>query len=75
LHARLAPTARIVRLSDILAAAFWGLMGIRDDATVRSILRTADAKGIIAKYALVDQLEQITTRYSLGEYLEKTLRL
>ena len=75
LHARLAPTPRIVRLSDILNATFWKLMGIRDDATVRSILHDANAKGFIAKYAVVDQLEQITTRYSFDEYVAKTFLL
>lgn len=75
LHAKLAPTPRIVRLSDILGASFWKLMGIREDATVRSILRDASAKGFIAKYAVVDQLEQITTRYSFDEYLTKAFRL
>jgi len=75
LHAKLAPTPRIVRLSDILSAAFWKLMGIREDSTVRSILRDANAKGFIAKYAVVDQLEQITTRYSFDEYLTKAFRL
>jgi hypothetical protein len=75
LHAKLAPTPRIVRLSDIISDAFWKLMGIREDATVRSILRDASAKGFIAKYAVVDQLEQITTRYSFDEYLTKAFRL
>jgi hypothetical protein len=75
LHAKLAPTPRIVRLSDILSSAFWKLIGIREDATVRSILRDANAKGFIAKYAVVDQLEQITTRYSFDEYLTKAFRL
>jgi hypothetical protein len=75
LHARFATTPRIIRLSDILNATFWKLMGIRDEATVRSILRDANAKGFIAKYTIVDQLEQITTRYSFDEYLSKTFRL
>ena len=75
LHSKLAPTPRIVRLSDILGAVFWKLMGIRDEATVRSILRDANAKGFIAKYTIVDQLEQITTRYSFYEYLSKAFRL
>jgi len=75
LHVRFAPTPRIVRLSDILGAAFWKLMGIRDDITVRSILRDANAKGLIAKYTVVDQLEQITTRYSCDEYLTEAFRL
>lgn len=75
LHARLAPTPRIVRLSDILNASFWRLMGMREEATVRSILREANDKGLIAKYSIVDQLEQITTRYSFDEYISKALRL
>jgi len=75
LHFRLALTPRIVRLSDILNTTFWRLLGIRDDITVRSILHEADAKGFIAKYTLVDQLEQITTRYSFEEYLAKRLHL
>lgn len=80
LHARLAPTPRIVRLSDILEtqegnAPFWKLLGIREEKTVRSILREAADARLIAKYTLVDQLEQITTGYSLDEYLEKRLHL
>ena len=75
LHARLAPSPRIVRLSDIIGTMFWKLLGIRDEATVRSILRDANAKGFIAKYAVIDQLEQITTRYSFDEYLSKTFQL
>lgn len=75
LHAKLAPTPRIVRLSEILNSAFWKLMGIRDAATVRSILNDAYAKGFIAKYVVVDQLEQITTRYSFDEYLTRAFRL
>ncbi len=75
LHAKLAPTPRIVRLSDILGAVFWKLIGIREEATIRSILRDAHVKGIIAKYTIVDQLEQITTRYSFDDYLSKALRL
>jgi hypothetical protein len=75
LHAKLAPTPRIVRLSDIIDTAFWRLMGIRDEATIRSILRDANARAYIAKYTIVDQLEQITTRYTLDEYLSNAFRL
>jgi hypothetical protein len=75
LHARLALTPRIVRLSDILNATFWKLLGIREEAAVRSILRGATTQGIIAKYIVVDQLEQITTRYSYEEYLLNAIRL
>ena len=75
LHAKLAPSQRIVRLSDILCTDFWKFMGIRDEATVRSILRDAYSKGVIANYAVIDQLEQITTRFSYDEYLKNTIRL
>lgn len=88
LHARLAPTPRIVRLADVLVpptaaggntltsiAPFWRLLGMREESEVRTILRDAEAAGLIAKYAVVDQLEQITTRYSLDDYLAGARRL
>jgi hypothetical protein len=75
LHAKLAPTPRIVRLSDIIEATFWKLLGIRDVAAIRVILQDAYSKGVIAKYAIIDQLEQITTKYSYEEYLKNTIRL
>ncbi len=81
LHARLAPTPRIVRVDSILAAPentvapFWKLLGMRAKKTVREILRDAHAVGLIANYAAVDQLEQITTRYSYDDYLNQKLRV
>lgn len=88
LHSRLAPTPRIVRLADVLAppsllndnahtpvAPFWRLLGMREESDVRAILRDAEAAGLIAKYAVVDQLEQITTRYALDDYLAGAYRL
>jgi hypothetical protein len=75
LHARLAPTPRIVRLSDILAATFWQYLGLRSPDDVRAILRDAQAANLIARYAVVDELDQITTRYTVDEYLAKGLLL
>lgn len=81
LHARFAPTPRIVRLDHILAkpdnagGPFWKLLGIRSEKTVREILRDAEAVGLIAKYVTVDQLEQITTRYSFEDYLNQKHRV
>lgn len=81
LHARFAPTPRIVRVENILAtpenagAPFWKLLGIRTEKTVREILRDAETVGLIANYATVDQLEQITTRYSFDDYLNQKLRV
>lgn len=75
LHAKLAPTPRIVRLTEIVGSIFWKLLGIRDDAIVRTILQDAYSKGMVAKYAVIDQLEQITTKYPYEEYLKNTIRL
>lgn len=81
LHARFAPTPRIVRVENILAAPenavapFWKLLGIRTEKIVREILRDAETVGLIANYVTVDQLEQITTKYSFDDYLNQKLRV
>lgn len=75
IHARLAPTPRIVRVADILAASFWRYLGMRTPDEVRSVLRDADAAHLIARYARVDELEQVTTCYSFEEYLSRRLAL
>jgi len=75
LHARLAPTPRIIRLADLLAAPFWRYLGLRSEDDVRHILRDAAAAGLLARYTIVDQLEQITTRYAYTDYLSQRLRL
>ncbi len=75
LHARLAQTPRIVRISDLLAAPWWRYLGYRNPDEVRSTLRLAEAAGLIARYSIVDELEQITTRYTFDDYLDNALRL
>lgn len=75
LHARLAPTPRIVRVSDLLAEPFWRYLGLRQPDEVRAILHDANAAGLLARYSIVDQLEQVTTRYTWEEYLSRALRL
>jgi len=74
-HARLAPTPRIVRLSELLADSFWRHLGFRQPDEVRAVLHSADTEGLVARYTVVDQLEQVTTRYTLDEYLDRALRL
>jgi hypothetical protein len=39
------------------------------------VYREADACGILGKYVVADQLEQITTRWSLDEFLSNKPRL
>jgi hypothetical protein len=75
IHARLAPTPRIVRVADLLATPWWRCLGLRTPDDLRTALRTAHAAGLIARYSVVDDLEQITTRYALDDYLGQALRL
>jgi hypothetical protein len=75
LHDRLAATPRIVRMSEILGSQWWRFMGFREPDAVRQILRDAESAGAVARYTKVDELEQITTRYSRNEYLSQAIRL
>ncbi|MBN1874408.1 MAG: hypothetical protein JXA33_09265 [Anaerolineae bacterium] len=75
IHHLFAPTPRIVPLAEILTHPFWRYLGFRDEETIRYILHEAGAQELIAGYAIVDQLEQITTRYSLEVWLEQALQL
>ena len=75
LHARLAPTPRIVRLSELLNTTWWRLLGLRAPDVVRRILRDATAAGLIARYVVVDELEQVTTRYPAADYITQGRRL
>ncbi|HEC35090.1 MAG TPA: hypothetical protein ENI39_00985 [Anaerolineae bacterium] len=75
LHDRLAPTPRIVPLSQMLDNPLWWQVGFHTPDEVRETLRDAAATGLIARFVSVDQLEQITTRYTLDEWLARRLRL
>ena len=69
LHARLAPTPRIVTIADLLAAPFWRFLGFRDPDEVRRVMTEAETASLVARYSIVDQLEQVTTRYGWTAYL------
>jgi hypothetical protein len=75
LHDRLAPTPRIVRLNDIVEADWWRYLGIKQPEDVRQALRRAEAAGSISRYATVDELEQVTTRFTRDEYVTQAKRL
>jgi hypothetical protein len=75
LHQRLAPTPRIVPLDQILDDPFWWQAGYRTPDEVRETLHDAVAAGLIARFVVVDHLEQVTTRYSLDEWLTMKLQL
>ena len=75
LHHIFAPTPRIVTLGDILDDPFWKYLGFRQADVIRRTLHEANAQELIASYAAIDQLEQITTRYSLDEWFHQRLQL
>ena len=75
LHDRLAETPRIVRVTEILEANWWRYLGLRSADAVRDILRAGESAGLLARYAIVDELEQVTTRFSRDRYIEKALLL
>ena len=75
IHQRFAPTPRIVSLTQILTAPLWWHIGYHTPDEVRETLHNAAAAGLIARFVAVDQLEQITTRYTVNEWLARRLRL
>jgi len=75
LHEQFAPTLRIVSLAQILADPLWWRIGYHAPDEVRETLHDAAAAGLIARFVTVDQLEQITTRYTLDAWLDRRLRL
>ncbi len=64
-----------VSLKEIISHRFWKFLGIKEPEEVCKILKEANAKGAITKYIIADQLEQITTKYSLDELLRRRIRL
>jgi hypothetical protein len=72
LHHLFAPEEpRTVELNRLFADPFWKYLGLKSEDSVRSILRLADAGQWIGKYVVADQLEQVTTCYSLKGLLSR----
>jgi hypothetical protein len=67
--------ARTAELTHILKNPFWKYMGIKSEHAVRLILREADAASLFGKYVVADQLEQVTTCFSLPELLKRKVKL
>lgn len=75
-HSLFAPSGpRTVELKRLLADPFWKYLGFKSEHAVRAVYREADAAGILGKYVVADQLEQITTRWGLDEFLSNKPRL
>jgi hypothetical protein len=75
-HHLFAPeTPRTLELRNILANPFWKYIGLKSEDGVRGVLRAIQAAGLVAKYVVADQLEQVTTCLTLDEILARRARL
>ena len=75
IHHLFAPdTPRTVELPRLLAEPFWKFLGCKSEDVVRNILREADAAGLLGKYVVADQLEQVTTCMTFAEFLKQGVR-
>ena len=74
-HHLFSPQPQTVTLKEILNHSFWKYLGIREESVVRKTFKEADTLGLISKYYVGDQLEQITTKYTLDEFLEIRAKL
>jgi len=76
LHHLFAPKSiRTVELRSLFENPFWKYLGYKSEDSVRKVLREADAAGVIGKYIVADQIEQVTTSCDLNEWLEKGMRI
>jgi len=76
LHHLFAPNGpRTVELHRLFANPFWQYLGFKSEDTVRAVLRSADAAGVLGKYVVADQLEQVTTCLTLDDILARKIRL
>ena len=70
-HLLMAREPRTIKMTEIEANPYWKYLGYKKFDHVRIAFRNAEAKGTIMRYAVVDHLEQITTRYTWQELLFK----
>lgn len=70
-HLLFAQSPKTIKLSEIETSNYWRFLGYRKLGHVKVGFRSAEAKGVLERYAVVDHLEQITTRYLWPELLSK----
>jgi hypothetical protein len=70
-HLLFAQSPKTIKLSEIETSNYWRFLGYRKFGHVKVGFRSAEAKGLLERYAVVDHLEQITTRYLWPELLSK----
>jgi len=74
-HLFAAKAVRTVELRNLVTNPFWKYLGYKSEDALRALLREADAAGLVGKYVVADQLEQVTTCFTLDELLERRARL
>ncbi|HOA61826.1 MAG: hypothetical protein KA191_12980 [Verrucomicrobia bacterium] len=74
-HLFAARAVRTVELRNLVTNPFWKYLGYKTEDAVRALLREADAAGLVGKYVVADQLEQVTTCFTLDEFLARKARL
>jgi hypothetical protein len=76
LHHLFAPEGpRTIELRNLFAHPFWKYLGYKSEDGLRTVLRAADVAGVVGKYVVADQLEQVTTCFSPDELLARRVRL
>jgi hypothetical protein len=66
---------RTVELRRLLADPCWKFLGYKSEDAARAVLREANTAGILGKYVVADQLEQVTTSMSADEFLTHKVHL
>ena len=74
-HAFAVEGQKTIEVAQIAENPFWYFTGLRNTDQLRDVVREADHAGLIGKYIVADRFEQITTRASLHELLERRVRL
>ena len=76
LHHLFAPHGpRTVEIRRLFANPFWKYLGFKPEHAVRAVLRSADVAGVLGKYIVADQLEQVTTCLTLHNIFVQKVRL
>jgi hypothetical protein len=74
-HSRYAPTPRVIDLKFLLTEPIWKYLGFSHEDAVRQFMRKLERRGLLSRYATVDRLEQVTTKYPLAPLLQRKVRV
>jgi hypothetical protein len=74
-HHRYAPTPRVIDLKFLFTEPTWKYLGFSHEDAVRQFMRRLERRGLLSRYATVDRLEQVTTKYPLTSLLKRKVRV